>query len=119
MFSFKWVFLDDVFVKPRETSQCDFKIVDWDVNHFFKSTYEELLNKANIPFLHIKSIRTMAVETLHILNDMSPPALSDLLRIRDCSTYNFRYQNVYSCRMFAQQIVVRKVSDLQLPSCGI
>ena len=27
----------------------------------FESTYEELLNKANIPFLHIKRIRTMAV----------------------------------------------------------
>ena len=60
----------------------------------FKSTYEELLNKANIPFLHIKKIRTMAVETFRILNDMSPPALSDLVRIRDCSSYNFSYQNV-------------------------
>ena len=60
----------------------------------FKSTYEELLNKANIPLLHIKRIRTMAVETFRILNDMSPPVLSDLVRIRDCSSYNFRYQNV-------------------------
>ena len=83
-----------------------------------KSTYEELLNKANIPFLHIKRIRTMAVETFRILNDMSPPVLSDLVRIRDCSSYNFRYQNVCRCRKFAQQNTVRKVSDLQLPSCG-
>ena len=60
----------------------------------FKSTYEELLNRANIPCLHIKRIRTMAVETFCILNDMSPPVLSDLVRIRDCSSYNFRYQNV-------------------------
>ena len=60
----------------------------------FKSTYEELLNKANIPYLHIKRIRTMAVETFRILNDMSPPVLSDLVRIWDCSSYNFRYQNV-------------------------
>ena len=58
----------------------------------------------------------MAVETLHILNDMSPPVLSDLVRIRDCSTYNFRYQNVLQGRKFAQQNTVRKVSDLQLPS---
>ena len=36
----------------------------------------------------------MAVETFRILNDLSPPVLSDLVRIRDCSTYNFRYQNV-------------------------
>ena len=61
----------------------------------FISTYEELLNKAKIPFLHIKRTRTMAVETFRsILNDMSPPVLSDLVRIRDCSHYNFRYQNV-------------------------
>ena len=60
----------------------------------FKSTYEELLNKANIPFWHIKRIRTMAVETFRILNDMSPPVLSDLVRIKDCSSYIFRYQNV-------------------------
>ena len=60
----------------------------------FKSTYEELLKRANIPCLHIKRIRTMAVETFRILNDMSPPVLSDLVRIRDCSSYNFRYQNV-------------------------
>ena len=60
----------------------------------FKSTYEELLNKSNIPFLHIKRIRTMAVDTFRILNNMSPPVLSDLVRIWDCSSYNFRYQNV-------------------------
>ena len=57
----------------------------------FKSTYEELLSKANIPFLHIKRIRIMAVETFRIVNNMSPRVLSDL---RDFSTYNFRYQNV-------------------------
>ena len=65
----------------------------------FKVTYEELLNKANIPFLHIKRIRTMAVETFRILNDMSPPVLSDLVRIRDCSSYIFRYQNVLRLQM--------------------
>ena len=26
--------------------------------------------------------------------NMSPPVLSDLVRIRDCSSHNFRYQNV-------------------------
>ena len=64
-----------------------------DLNSIF-ATYEELLNNANIAFLHIKRIRTMAVETFRIINDMSPPVLSDLVRIRDCSSYNFRYQNV-------------------------
>ena len=88
------------------------------VYDYFKSTYEEWLNKANIPFLHIKGIRTMTVGTFRILNDMSPPVLSDLVRIRDCSSYIFRYQNVLQIRKFTQQNTVRKVSDLQLPSCG-
>ena len=57
---------------------------------------DELLNnlKANIAFLHIKWIRTMADETFHNLSDMSPPVLSGLFRVRDCSAYNLRYQNV-------------------------
>ena len=46
---------------------------------------DELSNKANINFLHIKRIRTMEVETFHILSGMSPHVLSDLVRIRDCS----------------------------------
>ena len=58
----------------------------------FELTYEELFNKANIPNI-IKRIRTMAEETFRILNDMSPPVLSGLVRIKDGSTY-FRYQNV-------------------------
>ena len=36
----------------------------------------------------------MAEETFRILNDMSPPVLSGLVRIKDGSTYNFKYQNV-------------------------
>ena len=60
----------------------------------------------------------MTVDTFRILNDMSPPVLSDQVRIRDCSSYNLRYQNVLQVRKFAQQNTVRKVSDLQLPSCG-
>ena len=52
---------------------------------------DELLNKANIHFLHIKRIRTMEVETFHILSGMPPHVLSYLVRIRDSSAYNFRY----------------------------
>ena len=80
----------------------------------FKSTYEELLNKANIPYLHIKRIRTMAVETFRILNDMSPPVLSDLVVL----LITLDTKMFCKCRKFAQQNTVRKVSDLQLPSCG-
>ena len=36
----------------------------------------------------------MAFETFKILNDMSSPALSDLINLRENSTYNFRYYNI-------------------------
>ena len=36
----------------------------------------------------------MAIETFRILNGVSPSVLSDLVRIRDCTSYNFRYQNI-------------------------
>ena len=58
-----------------------------------ESKYEALLNKANIPFLHIKKLRTMAIEICRILNNMSP-VLSDLVRVRESSAYNFRYHNI-------------------------
>ena len=59
----------------------------------FNSSYEELLNKANIPSLHIRRLRTMTTETFKILNNMSSPVLSDLVKLRDCTSYNFRYNN--------------------------
>ena len=68
---------------------------------------DELLNKANINFLHIKRIRTMEVETFHILSGMSPHVLSDLVSIRDCSAYNLRYDFFCRCRNYAQQDTVR------------
>ena len=60
----------------------------------FNSGYEELLIKANIPSLHIRRLRTMAIETFKILNKMSPPVLSDLVILPDCNSYNFRYNNI-------------------------
>ena len=57
----------------------------------FESTFED---EDNIPSLHIKRLRRMSVETFRILNDMSPSVLSDLVRIRDCTSYKFRYQNI-------------------------
>ena len=84
----------------------------------FKSTYEELLNKANIPFLHIKKIRTMAVETFRILNDMSPLHCLIWLGLETVLLITLAIKMFCRCRKFAQQNTVRKVSDLQLPSCG-
>ena len=51
----------------------------------FVSTYDELLLKANIPSLHIRRLKTMSIETLKILNEMAPPVLTNLVRLRDNS----------------------------------
>ena len=58
------------------------------------TSYEELLNKAKIPNLHVRRLRTMASETFKILNNMSPPVLSNLVRLRENTVYNFRYNNI-------------------------
>ena len=60
----------------------------------FDSSYEELLDKAKIPTLHVRRLRTMALETFKILNNMSPPVLSNLVKLRDNSACNFRYNNI-------------------------
>ena len=60
----------------------------------FNPTYVNLLAKANIPSLHIRRLKTMAIETFKILNNMSPSVLSDLIYLRENSTYNFRYNNI-------------------------
>ncbi|MCU7801455.1 MAG: reverse transcriptase family protein, partial [gamma proteobacterium symbiont of Lucinoma myriamae] len=57
-------------------------------------SYEELLHKANIPTLHVRRLRTMAIETFKILNNMSPSVLSNLVNLRDNTSYNFRYTNI-------------------------
>ena len=49
----------------------------------FDSSYEERLDKAKIPTLHVRRLRTMALETFKILNNMSPPVLSNLVRLRE------------------------------------
>ena len=60
----------------------------------FDSSYEEFLNKAKIPTLHVRRLRTMALETFKILNNMSPPVLSNLIRWRENIVYKFRYNNI-------------------------
>ena len=49
----------------------------------FNSTYVDLLAKANVPSLHIRRLKTMAIETFKILNKMWPPVLSDLINLRE------------------------------------
>ena len=58
------------------------------------STYDELLLKANNPSLHIRRLKTMSIETFKILNEMAPPVLSNLARLKDNSRCNFEYNNI-------------------------
>ena len=59
----------------------------------FSASCEELLTKAKLSKLHIRRIRTMAIETFKISNSLAPPVLSNLLQKRR-NVYNFRYSNV-------------------------
>ena len=49
------------------------------VYYDYISSYDELLDKAKMPTLHIRRIRTMALETYKIFHDIAPPVLSDLI----------------------------------------
>ena len=59
----------------------------------YNISYEDLLNRAKLPSLHVRRIRSMAIETFKILNNIAPPVLSNLVQKRD-SKYNFRYSNI-------------------------
>ena len=53
----------------------------------------------------------MTLETFKILNNMATPVLLNLLKLRDNTAYNFRYNNIfYRYRKSAQPKLVRKVS---------
>lgn len=49
----------------------------------FESSYEELLEKASMPTLHLNRIRTMAIEVFKILYKQSPEYLHDLISFQD------------------------------------
>ena len=59
----------------------------------YESTYDELLEKAKVPSLKVRKMRTMAIECFKILNKFSPSCLHDLVVFKDCK-YNFRYSNI-------------------------
>ena len=59
----------------------------------YSASYEELLQRINLPSLHIRRMRLLAFETFKILHDLSPDCLSDLVKFKNQS-YNFRYTNV-------------------------
>ena len=59
----------------------------------YNSTYLELVNKAKVPTLQVRRIRTMALETFKIINSLSPTCLNSLVKIKT-SKYSFRYSNI-------------------------
>ena len=59
----------------------------------YDSTYEDLLQKARVPSLQIRRIRTMAIETFKIVNKIAPVCLQNLVNVKS-SKYSFRYSNI-------------------------
>jgi hypothetical protein len=47
----------------------------------YNSSYEELLQKAKVPSLQIRRMRTMALETYKIINKLAPVCLHDLVHM--------------------------------------
>ena len=56
------------------------------------SSYESLLNKVNLPTLHMNRLRCIATETYKCINNMSPEYLRDLVELKQ-TKYSFRYEN--------------------------
>ena len=75
--------------KAREGTKRALRLIYSD----FTSDYETLLEKAYVSSLHVKRLRTMALETFKIVNKLSPPILRDLVQKKD-TKYNFRYSNI-------------------------
>ena len=59
----------------------------------FESSYETLLERVNMPSLHVSRIRLIATESFKILHKMTPLYLQDLLSYKN-SAYTFRYDNL-------------------------
>ena len=56
----------------------------------YNSTYLELVDKAKVPTLQVRRIKTVALETFKIINNLSPTYLKSLVKIKT-SKYSFRY----------------------------
>ena len=59
----------------------------------FESSYETLLERVNVPSLHVSRIRLIATESFKILHKMTPVYLEDLLSYKN-SAYSVRYDNL-------------------------
>lgn len=59
----------------------------------YLSSSETLLENAKVPTLQVRRIRTMALETYKILNNLAPVCLQNLIKIKH-TKYSFRYSNI-------------------------
>ena len=59
----------------------------------YNSSYGELLQKAKVPSLQIRRMRTMDLETHKIINKLAPVCLHDLVHMKN-SKFCFRYNNI-------------------------
>ena len=79
----------------------------------YNSSYEELLQKAKVPSLQIRRMRTMALETYKIINKLAPVCLHDLVHMKN-SKYSFRYNNILEIPQIKSTWYGKNLSDLLL-----
>ena len=61
------------------------------------SSFQDLLDKDNSVTIHLRNIRTLAIETFKVLHDVSPPLLNEVFGKRNCN-YNSRGNNFLNRR---------------------
>ena len=62
------------------------------VFHDFKSDYETLLDRANVPTLHVTRLRQIALEVFKSLQKISPVYVQELINVNS-NNYSFRNSN--------------------------
>src|SRR6056300_284101 len=55
----------------------------------FTSTYEELLNKCQVPSIRIMTLRNLAIEVFKCVNELNPKYVNEMISIKN-SSYNLR-----------------------------
>ena len=85
-----WHFCSETNIKKMEKLQQ--RAIRFIYNDY-STPYSDLLHRVDLPSLQIRRIRSMAIETFKIINEISPPLLNDLI-VKRQSTINFRYTNI-------------------------
>ena len=101
-----WHFCSENNSRKLQNIQERFVYEDFD---FLRRTF----GQRNIPTLHVRRHRTMALETLKILNNMSPAVLSNSVRLKKKSVYHFRYNNILQVPRVRTSNSIRSVSAMQ------